>query len=186
MAPLTALMPAPLNGLDLPADIEATSDHLAALGFAASHHPDPTLEVENACTTAEVQCASTCVRSPEAGYLVTLGIDQEIPLAVVSNNSTSAVRVFLERFGWPSSFATLSCREPGQERNLKPDPYLINRALTDLGVRPDQAAFVGDSESDVQGGLAAGVAVIGLGKTSERAAELKQAGADAVMHRSHN
>ncbi|WP_306512582.1 HAD family hydrolase [Janibacter hoylei] len=193
--PLTALMPSPLNAqaaeraraalrnIDLPEDIAATTDHLAVLRFAVNHHPDRALTVESACTDAEVQCARLSEPSPEASFLVEQAESREIPLAIVSNNSTSAVRVFLDRFGWTSKFAALSCRESNALDRLKPDPYLVKQALRLLAITPHRAVFVGDSLSDVDAGHAAKVAVIGLAKSPTRATQLEESGADAVIHR---
>ena len=43
--------------------------------------------------------------------------------------------------------------------------------------------FVGDSVSDIVAGHAAGIQVIGLGKTPERADQLADSGADALLVR---
>jgi len=193
--PITALMPPPLNAQAaerarealgsrlLPEPVARTTDHLEVLRYAARHYPDVVLAVEAACTAAEVECAKTSEPSPEADDLITGAVQRGIPLAVVSNNSTDAVRTFLDRFAWTPHFAAFACREPSSFDRLKPDPYLVIHALARIKQRSERALFVGDSMSDVVAGHAAGLAVVGLGKTPERAEQLRTSGADAIILR---
>lgn len=193
--PITALMPPPLNAEAaerarnalgthlLPETVARTTDHLEVLRYAAQHHPDLALVVEAACTAAEVECAKTSEPSPVAEDLITGAAQRGIPLAVVSNNSTTAVITFLDRLGWTPQFAAFACREPSSIDRLKPDPYLVVQALARVRERPERAVFVGDSVSDVAAGHAAGTRVVGLGKTSLRAHELQASGADFVIYR---
>lgn len=62
----------------------------------------------------------------------------------------------------------------------KPDPELVEVALSKAGLRPGETVFIGDSIWDVQAATAAGVACVAVecGGTSE--AELRDAGAIAV------
>ena len=193
--PITALMPPPLNAeaaelarealgnRSLPEAVARTTDHLEVLRYAAEHHPGLAPTVEAACTAAEVECAKTSEPSPEADGLITGGVQRGIPLAVVSNNSTAAVRAFLDRLGWTPHFAAFACREPSSFDRLKPDPYLVIQALARVEQTPERAVFVGDSVSDIVAGHAAGIQVIGLGKTPERADQLADSGADALLVR---
>ena len=53
----------------------------------------------------------------------------------------------------------------------KPDPTMIRRALSKLGVRADEAIFVGDNLEDKQAGEGAGVRAIMLDGMDEKACE---------------
>ena len=106
-----------------------------------------------------------------------------VPVAIVSNNSEAAVRVFLDRFEWSRDIKTLACRTPAKVARMKPDPYLVVEATSLLNMTPAECVLVGDSVSDVQAGHAAGVPVIGLAKTPSRGAELDAAGASALLTR---
>lgn len=193
--PVTALMPPPLNaeaaeraraaleGIELPVAIATATDHLAVLRYTAEHYPARLTAVEQSCTEAEVACARRCDPSPEIAGLLTTAEQQRMPVAIVSNNSTAAVRVFLGRFDWTDRIATLSCRTPSRVSRMKPDPFLVAEALCHLGAAPHHSVLVGDSVSDVQAGQAAGVLVIGLAKTAERGFELAHAGAVAIIWR---
>ncbi len=193
--PVTALMPPPANayaadharaaleGVELPEEIASTTDHLTVLRFTAERFPDRLPIVERGCTEAEVACARECDPSPEIRGLLASAERGAIPVAIVSNNSEAAVRVFLSRFEWASGIKTLACRTPAEVSRMKPDPYLVAEAAALLDVDPGECAFVGDSVSDVRAGQAAGVSVIGLAKTVRRGQELSAAGADALLTR---
>ncbi len=195
--PVTALMPSPLNrqaadqaraaldGIDVPEAISTTSDHLAVLRFTAEQYPARLQAVERSCTEAEVACARESDPSPEAERLLTDARRRAAPVAIVSNNSEAAVRVFLDRFEWARDIKTLACRTPATVGRMKPDPYLLSLALSLLNERAKDCAFLGDSVSDVRAGHAAGVPVIGLAKTPARGTELQDAGASALLVRSN-
>lgn len=193
--PITALMPPPLNAhaaerarialheTSLPDEISTTTDHLAVLHFVAAHRPDRYNSVERACTEEEIDCARRSQPSPEAQALFEDAQRRSVPVAVVSNNSAEAVREFLHRFSWSAEVKAFACRTTEVGDRLKPDPFLVQRAMTLLRVPAADCVFVGDSVSDVQAGSAAGVRVIGLAKTPERGRQLLAAGAIALIER---
>ena len=76
-------------------------------------------------------------------------------LAVVSNWDV-ALHEYLEELGLAGHFATVvTSAEAGAP---KPDPRIFELALERLGVRPERALHVGDSEADEEGARAAGMA----------------------------
>ena len=76
-------------------------------------------------------------------------------LAVVSNWDI-ALWGYLEQLGLADHFATVvTSAEAGAP---KPDPRIFWLALERLGVRPERALHVGDSEADEEGARAAGMA----------------------------
>jgi HAD superfamily hydrolase (TIGR01549 family) len=81
----------------------------------------------------------------------------DAPRGIVSSNQQDTVEFMHDFFATRDLFATAYGRDP-TIRSLarkKPDPYYLNRALSDLDV--DAALFVGDSESDVLAAQAAGL-----------------------------
>ncbi len=66
---------------------------------------------------------------------------------------------------------------------MKPSPYRVRMAVSQLDAKPGEAFFVGDSRSDVVAGKLAGVAVIGFADKPGKASQLDEAGADAVTTR---
>jgi phosphoglycolate phosphatase len=193
--PITALMPAPLNAeaadraraalqqFPLPDGIRTTTDHLAVLRYVAEYLPAELDRVEEVCADAEVDCARRSQPSPEIRGMLDYAHRQAVPLAIVSNNSQSAVGEFLQRFRWTAPIDVLACRTAATVLKLKPDPYLVRTAVEQLGVDAGRCVFIGDSATDVEAGLAAGVRVIGLAKTPQRGQELLAAGVVALIER---
>ena len=82
-----------------------------------------------------------------------------IKTAVVSNKSDLQVRPLAEKF-FPEIPVAI-----GERKDLrrKPHPDMINEALRLLGVSPDGAALMGDSEVDGQTAKNAGIAFLAAG-----------------------
>jgi len=84
-------------------------------------------------------------------------------VAIVSNNSAKAISSWLSRHRLVHTVDFISGRDAEKAfESLKPNPDLITRALRNLGCRPPDAIFVGDTESDYLSSRAAGVKFIGL------------------------
>ena len=94
----------------------------------------------------------------------------DAPMGIVSSNQQETVDFVLDHFGVGGQFETAYGREPTVEslRRKKPAAHYLERALSDLGVEPGDAAsgeadpadrvlFVGDNESDVRAAENAGV-----------------------------
>jgi phosphoglycolate phosphatase len=64
---------------------------------------------------------------------------------------------------------------------VKPQPTAVLQVLAQLGVRPEEAIFVGDSKIDVQTAKAAGIKAVGVSWGFRGRGELIEAGADAVI-----
>ena len=82
--------------------------------------------------------------------------DAGLQLAVVTNDSESIARAQLESLGWTKYFHSIIGADSGY--GGKPGPGGIRAAIDAVGVRPEQAIMVGDSEADMAAGRAAGCA----------------------------
>lgn len=93
-------------------------------------------------------------------------------LAAASNRKSSA-SIVLKQIGIEKYFEAVMT---SGDSPPKPDPTMIRRALEKLGVRAEEAIFVGDNVEDLQAGEAAGVRTIMLDGTDGRqvAAFLKE------------
>ena len=84
---------------------------------------------------------------------------QGIRTAVLSNKLHEGTCVLAERH-FPGLFDAVLGDRPPTPR--KPDPTSLLRMLLDLGVRPETAAYVGDSNVDAQTARNAGVLFVGV------------------------
>jgi len=64
---------------------------------------------------------------------------------------------------------------------MKPNPKLVMRAVTVLGVQPQACVLIGDSLSDIKAARAAEVSIIDYAKKSFRRNLFKEAGVDEVV-----
>ena len=84
-----------------------------------------------------------------------------VPIALVTNKREDAGRQTVDLLGWSERFATVIGADTAEAP--KPDAAPILLALKVLGASPEEAAIVGDTESDMGAGRNAGLAgVIGL------------------------
>ena len=67
----------------------------------------------------------------------------------------------------------------------KPHPDLLQVALGELGVEPSAALVVGDADHDILMGRAAGARTCGVAWGVHGAERLEAAGADVVVHSTH-
>lgn len=103
-----------------------------------------------------------------------------IPIGVVTNKPEAATREILAHFGLLDLMDVIVGGDAGPEK--KPAPGLLLLACERLGLEVGDVAFVGDSENDVDAGLAAGMTILAVrgGYTAKPAESL---GADALVDR---
>lgn len=65
----------------------------------------------------------------------------------------------------------------------KPDPFLLNQSMAELGFTPDQTIFVGDSTYDILAGRAANAGTLGVSWGYHTAAQLQEVGAHKMIDR---
>lgn len=108
--------------------------------------------------------------------LQTLGV----PMALVSNKPDGPVSALAERY-FPGVFAVTVGEVPHRARKPAADMPLY--ALQRLGVRPEEAVYVGDSEVDVRTARNAGMPVISVTWGFRGREVLEQLGPDALADR---
>jgi HAD superfamily hydrolase (TIGR01662 family) len=101
-----------------------------------------------------------------------------ISVAIVSNNSEAAVRKYLDAHGLTETIAYFATRDPSDAALMKPNPHLLRLALAELECNTSDAVMIGDSRSDMQAAVAAGVRAIGYVNKPIKAQHLSEAGAD--------
>lgn len=79
------------------------------------------------------------------------------PRGIVSSNQHATIECIIDHFDLDGEFETFYGRKPTIEhvRRKKPEPYFIERAMTDL--ESENALYVGDSPCDVEAAENAGI-----------------------------
>jgi len=80
--------------------------------------------------------------------------------AVITNTPTDCALQILKKLDIAQYFEAIITSD--DVRKAKPDPEIVFTACKRLGVTPKTALLVGDTESDVKAGRAAGCTVVGL------------------------
>lgn len=117
---------------------------------------------ERELTRLEVEAVATAEPTPYAAEFLKSLSQHDYSLVVVSNNSNAAVRSYLHAQELMPFIANVSARTEPNPLLLKPNVYLLDRAILHLGMRPDECVMIGDSISDIEAAAAAGTRSVGL------------------------
>ncbi len=109
------------------------------------------------------------------GELAELGL----PLAVLSNKPDELVKPIVAAFFADDTFSVIRGLRDGFPR--KPDPAGACAIASELGVKPRECVYLGDSDVDMQTARNAGMIAIGAGWGFRGRAELLRAGAARVI-----
>lgn len=85
--------------------------------------------------------------------------------AIITNTPTDCARQILKKFDIAQYFEAIVTSD--DVLKAKPNPEIVFTACKRLGVTPNTAILVGDTESDVKAGRAAGCTVVGLNITAD-------------------
>lgn len=113
----------------------------------------------------ELETAAVATAQPSDGGEASMRAcrDSGRAVAIVSNNSTPAVRCYLAQHRLVELVdGPVVGRRHGRPELMKPHPAPIEDALSSLGIQPSAAVLVGDSLTDVIGARAAGIMCIGF------------------------
>lgn len=98
-------------------------------------------------------------------------------LGVATGKSQRGLEHCLAMHGLAAHFVTL---QTADNHPSKPHPSMIEVALAETGVSPDTCVMIGDTAYDMAMAVNAGVRAIGVDWGYHSAAELREAGAEAV------
>ncbi len=105
---------------------------------------------------------------------------QSIKLAVLTNKPEAPAKRLLELFGMVSYFSIIA--GPDTYGVHKPDPDGLRAIMLRCQVLPEQTVMVGDGDTDVKTGLAAGTRTIAVTYGYRTADQLAALSPDAVVH----
>ena len=94
------------------------------------------------------------------GVLETLEQLHMFKKGLITNTPRSSADLVLTRFHLTSYFDVIITSN--DVKKAKPHPEIVMKACTALKINPEQAVLIGDTQSDVQAGKAAGCTVIGV------------------------
>ncbi len=100
-----------------------------------------------------------------------------IPLGIWTGRERVSTLVRLRALAWVERFDVVVCGD--DLRSHKPDPAGLLRIVRRWRLQPEEVIFVGDSDQDLAGGVAAGVAMVAIRNGRRIAPDLARK-ADAV------
>lgn len=169
-------------GVPLPEVVASENDPLELLRWTGKLGREPvTNAVDDALRAAELRSARTASPTLYANDVLAAARQTMRSMAIVSNNSTPAVNLYLDQHGLDQYIAHVVGRPYGHPERMKPNPEMILATAVKLGAEPGRCVFVGDSTSDVESSQAAGLPVIGYANKVGKAHRLQMAGADAII-----
>ncbi|MGF1620453.1 MAG: HAD-IA family hydrolase [Rhodomicrobiaceae bacterium] len=110
--------------------------------------------------------------------LTALAARDDILLGIATGKSRRGVDILLEREGFSNLFATI---QTADDAPSKPHPAMIERAMSEADVEPENTLMIGDTSFDILMAKAASVPAIGVGWGYHDPAELMEAGATRVV-----
>jgi phosphoglycolate phosphatase len=72
----------------------------------------------------------------------------DVPLGLATMKKGYYARKILHAFGWDSLFKSVSASEEGLKS--KPDPEMLFKVISDLGVKPEETLYIGDTSIDLE------------------------------------
>ena len=135
------------------------------------------LDVRRRRLEAERQGSVTGTCPPYTPIIV--GLSKRYKLGVVSGNYKPTVNSALSKCGlWKYMKVIISIDDCPIS---KPSPEPLYMALKKLGVKPEEAVYVGDHPDDIRAGKAAGMRTIGVAATEFAFRRLEKVRPDAIV-----
>lgn len=136
--------------------------------------------LEAAVTAGELAAVRVAWPTPDADEFIGRLAGRGLSLAVVTNNSPLVAATYLRERGLAGHFQAIQGRtaDPGL---MKPHPHVVRRALESLGLPPRDAVMIGDTPTDLEAAMDAGVGFIGYGRNEHKRKRLRDAGAKVVV-----
>jgi HAD superfamily hydrolase (TIGR01509 family) len=85
-----------------------------------------------------------------------------LKLGAVSNASQDNTELVLKAFGLDKYFDVILGKDYSYLDGVKPNPYLIKKALKALKLKPEEVLIVGDSSNDVLAGKNSGIKTVNI------------------------
>jgi len=169
-------------GVAIPAELEGESDPMEVLAWSAVSRDQHLISIlDQTLTEAETEAVSSATLVSGAVGVIDRARALGIGVAIVSNNSAECIVKFLQIQGLSNSIAAIVARPPERPEKMKPDPYVVLRALEILEIKASNGLMVGDSLTDIQAAQAVGVPIIALANRPAKIEPFTALAPDAVI-----
>ncbi|MGH3858579.1 HAD family hydrolase [Actinokineospora sp.] len=156
-------------------------DPLEILQFAMTRSRKLAEHVETQLTEQECHAVKHAEPTPGSVQLMRTWLSTGGQVGIVSNNSTDAIRLYLENHRIGDLISIISARTHTNFHKLKPSPHLIQRAYMNAGSSSAQCVMIGDSPSDFEASRAADVSIIGFANKPAKIARYAHMELDALV-----
>ncbi|MCH5583557.1 HAD-IA family hydrolase [Shimazuella sp. AN120528] len=148
----------------------------------SSTHRDAYFELEALLTQKECEAAEISTLTPHVQDVIIALHANGIKQAIVTNNSPKAVQIYLANKNLTKYFyGYIVGREGPYPELLKPNPFMLLKAIDLLEVSPTRTLMIGDSPTDYLASKSANTRFLGFTRTPSKCALLHEAGAKAVV-----
>jgi HAD superfamily hydrolase (TIGR01549 family) len=166
---------------EIPAEIASTHDPIEVFCYSRTVSEDLAARVEAEMTDLEVAAVPGAESTPYVHEAIASARESGRIIGVVSNNSSRAVNVYLDRHGLNDQIALVVARTSHDPGLLKPSPHLIDEAVLGLDAVSTATTLVGDSYTDIEAAHRAGVTSIGYANKPGKRERMTQLEAGAVI-----
>jgi phosphoglycolate phosphatase len=111
--------------------------------------------------------------------LAALAERSDVRLGIATAHASHAIVPALEQFGWQAHFCTVQTSDKAPS---KPHPGMILQALSEAGVKAEDAIMIGDTTFDIEMARAADVRAVAVSWGYHRPDRLRDAGAWRVVN----
>jgi phosphoglycolate phosphatase len=169
----------PADHTCIPQNVANSHDPFDVLRYASTVSAELLRAVEQQLCAAELDAVRSARPTPLAASAIRSWRRAGRPVAIVSNNSEAAVQVYLAAHAIELDLVV--ARTSPDPALLKPSPYLVTRAVRDIGADPETCTLVGDSPSDIVAARRAGTNGVGYANKPGKRRRLADAGAAIVI-----
>jgi phosphoglycolate phosphatase len=129
----------------------------------------------------EIRAVRSATPTPHAAEVIACAKASGGKVAIVSNNAEGAVSAYLRSHGLSDQIDHVAARVSPDPALMKPNPYLVNQAITVLHGERSMSGLVGDQVSDIV--AAHGARIIGIGYANKpgKARKFEEAEADLIV-----
>lgn len=158
---------------ELPAEVVGT-DPLALLSVFAERDHDTLVAAEAQLRDLEVEAVRTAPITPGVVDALKAFRDTGRTVTIVSNNSQAAVLAFLAAHDLTDLVTGVCSRRHPEPELLKPNPFLLRRAIVEHDATNVECVMIGDSTTDVGAARAQGVPVVLLANKPGKADQVTE------------